>query len=164
MLSGIELIPTLSEKKNIITKLVNGFWASRTQPIFTCSKSTIETLGKGVKYIQSQHWIHQSSMTTFWCFYCWLWIYFTSFPSVSIVDFEQVHVGRWVGSNMLVFGFSENFGKVPGIEQASSEPRQTSKIESFNYFRKMLHLRCWQCFGKRFRRPKVGFFFRKISW
>ena len=46
--------------------------------------------------------------------------------------------------------------------EASSEPRQTSKIESFDYFRKMLHLRCWQCFGKRFRRPKVGFFFRKF--
>ena len=34
-------------------------------------------------------------MTSFWCFYCFLWTYFTPFPSVSIVHFEQVNVS-WV--------------------------------------------------------------------
>ena len=29
-------------------------------------------------------------MTSFWCFYCQLRLYFT--PSVSIVDFEQVNI------------------------------------------------------------------------
>ena len=35
--------------------------------------------------------------TPFWCFYCYLWTYFTPFSSNSTVDFEQVNVS-WVGS------------------------------------------------------------------
>ena len=35
------------------------------------------------------------SMTSFWCFYCYLWTYFTPFSSASIVNFEQVNVS-WV--------------------------------------------------------------------
>ena len=42
-----------------------------------CSKLTIKTL------------------TSFWCFYCLLWIYFIPFSTVSIVDFKQVNAG-WV--------------------------------------------------------------------
>ena len=34
-------------------------------------------------------------LTSFCCFYCWLWTYFTSLPGVCIVDFEQANV-RWV--------------------------------------------------------------------
>ena len=31
----------------------------------------------------------RTSLTSFWCLYCQLWIYFLSFSSVSVVDFEQ---------------------------------------------------------------------------
>ena len=59
---------------------VNVGWANKiivtTQLIFTCSKSTIETLEKRMKY-------------------CKLWTYFTTFSCVSIVDFEHVNVS-WV--------------------------------------------------------------------
>ena len=36
-----------------------------------------------------------TSLTSFWCFYCQLWTYFTPFSSTFIVDFEQVNVS-WV--------------------------------------------------------------------
>ena len=36
-----------------------------------------------------------TSMTSFCCFYCCVWTYFTPFPSVSIVEFEHVNVS-WV--------------------------------------------------------------------
>ena len=39
------------------------------------------------------------SMTSFWCFYCHLRTYFTSFSSVSDFDIEQVNV-RWVVSGV----------------------------------------------------------------
>ena len=63
--------------------------------------------------VQNQQWKHQhivwnlfkvkykdirtTSLTSFWCFYCWLWTYFTHcFTDIShIVDFEQVYSG-WV--------------------------------------------------------------------
>ena len=50
-------------------------WAI-TQLTFTCSKSTIETIEKGVKHVQSYQ----------------LTLYFTSFSSVSIADFEQTNI------------------------------------------------------------------------
>ena len=34
-----------------------------------------------------------TSRTSFWCFYCSLWTYFTTFSGVFIVDFKQVNVG-----------------------------------------------------------------------
>ena len=34
----------------------------------------------------------RTSLTLFWCFYCWLWTYFTSFSSVFIVNFEPVNI------------------------------------------------------------------------
>ena len=37
-----------------------------------------------------------TSMTSFWCFYCYLGTYLTPFPSVCIGDFEKVNVS-WVG-------------------------------------------------------------------
>ena len=33
-----------------------------------------------------------TSLTSFWCFYCKLWTYFTHFSNDSIVDFEQANV------------------------------------------------------------------------
>ena len=63
-----------------------------TQPT-TSSKSTIETLEKGVNMfkVKNKNTI-TTSLTSFWCFYCELLTYFTPFPSVFIVDFEQVNV------------------------------------------------------------------------
>ena len=57
-------------KKYLFSKLII---ARITQLTFTCSKSTIETIEKGVKYVQT---------------------YFTPFSTVCIVDFEQVNVSR----------------------------------------------------------------------
>ena len=58
-----------------------------TQLTFTCSKSTMETLEKGVKYVQSQQ---IETGTIFWYIYCRFWTYFTPFSSVS--NFEQINV------------------------------------------------------------------------
>ena len=42
-----------------------------TQLTLTCSKSTIEALEKGVKYVQVNNKnTRMTSMTSFWCFYC----------------------------------------------------------------------------------------------
>ena len=60
----------------------------------TCSKSTIETLEKGVKYVQS--WIQICSNT---CVFIVNFEYISHLlSSVSFVDFEQVIVS-WVNSS-----------------------------------------------------------------
>ena len=43
-----------------------------------------------------------TSFTSFWCFFCLLWTYFTPFPSVSIVKFEQVNFS-WVKVFIILF-------------------------------------------------------------
>ena len=35
---------------------------------------------------------NKDSRTTFYCIYCWLWVYFTPFSSVSVIVFEEVKV------------------------------------------------------------------------
>ena len=42
--------------------------------------------------------IRTTSVTSFWCFFCWLLTYFTPFPSVSINDLE--HFYCWVRCNV----------------------------------------------------------------
>ena len=53
--------------------------------------------------VQTQQWKHQTiwskptimtSLTLFWCFYCWVWKEFTHCFGVFIIDFEHVNVGR----------------------------------------------------------------------
>ena len=66
------------------------------QLTITCSKSTIETLEKEVKYVQIQN----TRTTSFWCFYCSLRTYVTSCSSVSTIDFEQLDVS-WEGLQFL---------------------------------------------------------------
>ena len=39
-------------------------------------------------------------MASFWCLYRLLWTYFTSYSSVSIVNFEQVNAGWGVFSGI----------------------------------------------------------------
>ena len=62
------------------------YWSAITQPVFTCSKVTIETEEKGVKYVQKSKLKHHNVVngvvlayllltlnifnTFFWCFYC----------------------------------------------------------------------------------------------
>ena len=43
-----------------------------------------------------------TSMTLFWCLYCELWTYFTSFSSVSIFDFETCNcwLAYWFWSHL----------------------------------------------------------------
>ena len=52
-----------------------------SQPTFTCSKLTTETLEKGVKYVKFNN-IDTRTRT-----------YFTPCSSVSIADFEQINAG-----------------------------------------------------------------------
>ena len=59
----------------------------RSQLTFTCSKSTKKTCSKLTIKTTEQ----RQSLTSFWCFYCYLWKYFIPFSRVSIVDFEQVN-------------------------------------------------------------------------
>ena len=40
-----------------------------TQQTFTGSKSTIETLKKGLQYVHNKY-TRTRSVTSFWCFYC----------------------------------------------------------------------------------------------
>ena len=49
------------------------------------------------------------SLTSFCCFYHWLWTYFTPFSSVSIVDFKQVNVSwevHWIQGHWIQDFFS----------------------------------------------------------
>ena len=68
-----------------------------SQLIFTCSKSTIETVEKGVNMFKFNNKnTRMTSMTSFWCFYCWLWIYFTHFLVFLLLTFnKRMLVGLW---------------------------------------------------------------------
>ena len=66
------------------------------QLAFTCSKSQIKALEKGVKYVQSYQYKHLNDMIDLVLVFLLLWTYFTSFSSVSIANFEQVNVMRCV--------------------------------------------------------------------
>ena len=66
-----------------------------TERAFTRSKLTIETtLEQGVKCV------NMASVASLWCLYCYLWTYFTTCSSVSIVNFEQVNAD-WLVSLFL---------------------------------------------------------------
>ena len=66
------------------------------QLAFTCWKSTCEICSK-VKIKHTRTMSLALPLTLLWCFYCELWTYFTSFPSVSSVDLNQVNVS-WVST------------------------------------------------------------------
>ena len=82
---------------------IHMFFLILSQQSFTCSKSTLETLEKGVKYVQvnkkkKQERFHDVVLVfllltlLFWYLYCWLLTLFTPFSSVSIINFEQVKI------------------------------------------------------------------------
>ena len=60
-------------------------------PIFNCSKSIIETLGKGVKYVYYKD-TRMTPLKSLFCLYCQLWDYFLPFPDVFILNFKQANV------------------------------------------------------------------------
>ena len=86
-----------------------------SQPVFSCSKLTTETLGQGVIHIQriktpERHPCHVETsplicsgnqwtgfymigMALFWCLYSLLWTYITPCSSVFIVNYEQENAG-----------------------------------------------------------------------
>ena len=68
----------------------------KSQLAFTCSKSQIKALEKGVKYVQSYQYKHLNDMIDLVLVFLLLWTYFTTFSSVSIANFEQVNVMRCV--------------------------------------------------------------------
>ena len=64
-----------------------------TQQAFTCSKSTIETLEKGLTYVQSYQWRYQKDVIEVVLVSSLLTLnYFKSSSSFPIVDFEQVNI------------------------------------------------------------------------
>ena len=64
-----------------------------TQLKFTCSNLTIETPGKGVKYVQSKQKKHQNDVNDVVMVFLLLTLnIFDTFLSDSIIDFEQVNV------------------------------------------------------------------------
>ena len=64
-------------------------------------------------------------MTSFWCFYCEFWTYFTPF-SVFIVDFEQVTVSCAVGLEGLKFWFNDGENRVQEPPDFKSKPKYYS--------------------------------------
>ena len=68
-----------------------------TQVIFTCSNSTIETLEKGVKYVQSQKKHQNDAIDVVLVFLILPLNIFHTIFYFSIVEFEQVNVS-WVGT------------------------------------------------------------------
>ena len=68
-----------------------------------------------------------TSVTSFWCFCCQLWTYFTPCPSVSLVKFEQVNV-CW-----LIFPVNIYLFKFNNITMKSPERRQWLFIVNFEY-------------------------------
>ena len=58
------------EKKSLYKSISKSIRIDTSQLVFTCSKSTIETLEKSVKYVQSSKKDTTTPMTSFWCFYC----------------------------------------------------------------------------------------------
>ena len=56
-----------------VTRILFIKWLP-SQLTYSCSKSTIETLEKSMKYVQNEQYKHQNDVidvaTLFWCFYC----------------------------------------------------------------------------------------------
>ena len=87
-----------------------------TQRAFTCSKSTIKALGKGLTYVQSYQWRYQKDVIEVVLVSSLLTLnYFTLFPSFPIVDFEQVNI-CWE-NYMTFYSFDISFNVSTGGRQ-----------------------------------------------
>ena len=76
-----------------------------------------------------------TSFSSSWCFYSLLWIYFTPFSGVSIVDFEQVNV-NWVDTLRPIFPSSmyPSYGNQPIDWQSKSFDWSLYDRNSFRLF------------------------------
>ena len=96
-----------------IIKLV--FWhISRCARCKICSKLTRKT----PKYVKLIKLTIKTPLTSFWPLYCYIWTYFTSCYSVSIVGFDQLIAG-W-GCCLLFWRFVPggiNLGEVSTFEE-----------------------------------------------
>ena len=63
-----------------------------TQQAFTCSKSSIQRLEKGLTYVQSYQWRYQKDVIEVVLVSSLLTLNYFTFPSFSIADFEQVNI------------------------------------------------------------------------
>ena len=81
-----------------------------TQPAFTCSKLTIETLEQGVKYVNKYVKVNKANRTTpdVALVSLLLTTYFTPCFNVSIVNFEHVIAG-WVQEFTILFNNNQKF-------------------------------------------------------
>ena len=86
---------------SLILSIVTFLFQSQTFPaniyLFKlCSRKRCEICPNLTMKIPKQcQWLQL--IFSCWCFYCYLWTYFTPFSSLSIVDFGQVNVS-WVSS------------------------------------------------------------------
>ena len=97
-----------------------------TREAFTCSMSTVETLEKGLTYVQSYQWRYQKDVIEVVLVSSLLTLnYFKSFPSFPIVDFEQVNI-CW--ENCLIFYMCDICFNV------STGGRQDLTSREFHYF------------------------------
>ena len=90
-------------------------WASIcprvSQQKFTCSKPTIKTLGKSMKYVQSYRQRQQKDVNEFiLSLLLTLCAYFTPFSGVSIVNFELVNV-FWDMKTIRTHGLRRRFNE-----------------------------------------------------
>ena len=68
----------------------------RYQLVFTFSKSTVKTREQHLwnRFKFNNNDTRTTSVTSFWCRYCWLWTNFTHCSDVFIVDFELVNASK----------------------------------------------------------------------
>ena len=78
-----------------------------------------------------------SKLTSFCCFSCWFWTYFTPFSSVIIVDyFQQINVS-WV--------FLERYSRPCQISTMVPFCDIMERLKAFNNYQKISTLDTWQC-------------------
>ena len=76
------------------------YWTQLTKQTNTRSKSTMETLEKGVKTFQVNNKnTRTTSLMSFWYLFSWIWTHFALFCTVSIDDLEQVNVCWDIGGS-----------------------------------------------------------------
>ena len=66
----------VTKKRDSYTGFLLVFWKfwNSPQPVFTCSKSTMETTEQFAKSTTSSLLLILNKFyTLFWCFHCWLW-------------------------------------------------------------------------------------------
>ena len=106
---------TLGMNMNKVTRMMSDI--IQVALTFTCSKSTIETLEKDMKYVQSwqnntratpltSFWCLNISQTLFWCFHCWLWPMNADWEPVTFLKFASTLSPQKIVSVFVMTSFS----------------------------------------------------------